>query len=48
MKCPYGDSYLLNFSSADNSFRTGDVFTLKEAAISAIRFYSIGNPEIAG
>ena len=48
MKCPYDDSYLLDFSSANNSFRTADVFTLKEAAISAIRFYSIGNPEIAG
>lgn len=48
MKCPYGDSYLLDFSPESNSFRTADVFTLKEAAVAAVRFYSIAKPEIAG
>ena len=48
IKSPLGDSYLLDFSKKDNSFRTADVFTLKEAATAAVRFYAIGHPEIAG
>ena len=47
MKSPLGDSYLLDFSKKENSFRTADVFTLQEAATAAVRFYAIAHPEIA-